>query len=107
MKQVIIFAVVFIFAASAFARGGGHSGGRSGGSHRASSGHSSGHHASGRASGQAKKSVGSHAVAGYTKRNGTRVAPAHATNADETKTNNWTNHRNVNPYTGKKGTKAD
>ena len=92
MKQVIIFAAACIFAASAFARGGGHS---------------SGHHASGRASGQAKKSVGSHAVVGYTKRNGTRVAPAHATNADETKTNNWSNQRNVNPYTGKKGTKAD
>ena len=48
---------------------------------------------------------GSHAVKGYTKRDGTYVAPSHATNPDVTKSNNWSQKGNSNPYTGKEGTK--
>ena len=48
---------------------------------------------------------GSHSVRGYTKKDGTYVAPSHATNPDKTKVNNWTSKGNVNPYTGKEGTK--
>jgi hypothetical protein len=48
---------------------------------------------------------GSHGVRGYTKKNGTVVAPHHATNRDNSKSNNWSHKGNVNPYTGKRGTK--
>lgn len=43
-------------------------------------------------------------VRGYTKRNGTYVAPHHRTNPDTTKLNNWSTKGNMNPYTGKEGT---
>ena len=49
---------------------------------------------------------GSHSVSGYVRSNGTYVAPARATNPNGTKTDNWTTRGNVNPYTGKAGTKA-
>jgi hypothetical protein len=48
---------------------------------------------------------GSHSISGYTKKDGTYVAPSHATNPDKTKVNNWSSKGNVNPYTGKPGTK--
>ena len=47
-----------------------------------------------------------HSVAGYTRSNGTYVRPAHATNPDTTKNNNYSTKGNVNPYTGKYGTKS-
>ena len=50
-------------------------------------------------------SSSSHSVAGHTTKNGTYVAPHHATNRDSTKANNYSQKGNVNPYTGKKGTK--
>lgn len=50
-------------------------------------------------------SGGSHSVAGHTTKNGTYVPPHHATNPDSTKSNNWSQKGNVNPYTGKEGTK--
>lgn len=50
-------------------------------------------------------SGGSHAVSGHTTKSGTYVAPHHATNPDKTKANNWSQKGNVNPYTGKAGTK--
>ena len=56
-------------------------------------------------SGSARSSSGSHSVSGHTTKNGTLVSPHHATNPDNTKTNNWSHKGNVNPYTGKKGTK--
>jgi len=43
---------------------------------------------------------------GYTKRNGTRVAGYHHTAADKSRTNNYSTKGNVNPHTGKKGTKS-
>lgn len=48
---------------------------------------------------------GSHAVRGYTKADGTYVAPHQATNPNSTKTDNWSSKPNVNPYTGQEGTK--
>ncbi|EER62414.1 conserved hypothetical protein [Acidovorax delafieldii 2AN] len=50
---------------------------------------------------------GSHAVSGHTTKNGTYVPPHRATNPDSSKTNNWSHKGNVNPYTGKEGTKKD
>ena len=46
-----------------------------------------------------------HSVSGYTRSNGTYVPPSHATNQDSTKNNNYSTKGNVNPYTGKYGTK--
>ena len=47
---------------------------------------------------------GSHSTRGYTKKNGTQVAPHKQTNPDKSKSNNWSTKDNVNPNTGKKGT---
>lgn len=95
MKKISVFVSVAVLCVGvvsvpAFARGGG--GGHS------SSGHSSSSHSSG-------STGGSHSTSGYTKSNGTYVAPAHATNPNGTKADNWSTKGNVNPYTGKEGTK--
>ena len=50
-------------------------------------------------------SGGSHSVKGHVTKKGTYVPPHHATNRDGTKNNNWSQKGNVNPYTGKEGTK--
>jgi hypothetical protein len=44
-------------------------------------------------------------VRGYTKQNGTYVAPHVQTAPNATKADNYSTKGNVNPYTGKKGTK--
>ena len=88
MKPVGIILFIVAFACtSAFAKGGG---GRSGGTH------SSGTHSSG---------SGSHSIKGYVKKDGTYVAPSHATNPNKSKSDNWSTKGNVNPHTGKDGTK--
>jgi hypothetical protein len=46
----------------------------------------------------------SHSVRGYTRKDGTYVAPHRATNPNRTKADNWSTRGNVNPYTGKEGT---
>jgi len=48
---------------------------------------------------------GNHAVRGYVRKSGTYVAPHRQTNPDRTQRNNWSAKGNVNPYTGKRGTK--
>jgi hypothetical protein len=57
----------------------------------------------------AKKSVdssgGSHAVKGHFKKDGKYVQPHRATNPNQTQKDNWSSKPNVNPYTGKPGTK--
>jgi len=80
MKTIITAAIcaAFCFAPAAYAKG---------------------HHGTGMSSGS------SHSISGYTKRDGTYVAPSHATNPNGTKADNWTTKGNVNPYTGKPGTK--
>lgn len=54
------------------------------------------------------KSYGStpkeHNVSGYTRKDGTSVAPHHRSNRDEARNNNWTTQGNTNPHTGKDGT---
>ena len=87
-------------------RGGGgrasHSGGGHSGGHSRSSGKSGGH------SHTAGKSVkkGSHVqVKSYTTKNGKHVNGHKRTNPDKAKSNNWSTRGNVNPYTGKEGTK--
>jgi len=47
----------------------------------------------------------SHNVRGYTKKDGTYVAPHKATNPNKTQRDNWSSKPNANPYTGKQGTK--
>lgn len=44
-------------------------------------------------------------VRGYTKKDGTYVAPHRRSSPDKSKSNNWGTKGNVNPYTGKEGTK--
>ncbi len=44
-------------------------------------------------------------VRGYTKSNGTYVAPHYRSDANNTKSDNWSTRGNKNPYTGKYGTK--
>lgn len=47
----------------------------------------------------------SHATRSYTKKNGTHVQRSHATNPNHKKSDNYSQKGNVNPYTGKNGTK--
>lgn len=89
MKRVLILATVVALTLSgnAFARGssfGGHTSYKSSYSYGSRS---------------------DHAISGYTRSNGTYVQPSHATNPDVTRNNNYSTKGNVNPYTGKIGTK--
>ena len=45
-------------------------------------------------------------VSGYTTKRGTYVAPAVRSNANNTQKDNYSSKGNVNPYTGKIGTKT-
>lgn len=63
--------------------------------------------AAGPLSAAAKGKGGSHSVRGHVKKDGTYVAPHRSTNPDGRKSNNWSQKGNVNPYTGKEGTKKD
>ena len=45
-------------------------------------------------------------VRGYTKKNGTYVQPHMRTNPNKTRMDNYSTRGNVNPYTGKTGTKS-
>jgi hypothetical protein len=51
------------------------------------------------------KNLGEVYVNGYVRKNGVRVKPSCRTVRNETKKDNWSTLGNVNPYTGKKGTK--
>jgi hypothetical protein len=44
-------------------------------------------------------------VNGYTKRDGTYVAPHHRSDPNRTQRDNYSSKPNVNPYNGKRGTK--
>lgn len=48
---------------------------------------------------------GSTSVKGYTKKSGTYVAPHKRSAPNKTKSDNYSTKGNMNPYTGKKGTK--
>lgn len=43
-------------------------------------------------------------VDGYTRRDGTYVAPHNRTNPDSSRLNNYSTQGNTNPYTGREGT---
>ena len=45
-------------------------------------------------------------VRGYTRSNGTYVAPHYRSSPDSSRSNNWSSQGNVNPYTGRSGTVA-
>lgn len=45
-------------------------------------------------------------VRGYTKSNGTYVAPHYRSSPDSSYNNNWSVSPNVNPYTGERGTRS-
>jgi hypothetical protein len=49
--------------------------------------------------------AGSHATKGYVKKDGTYVARSYASNPNATRVDNYSSKGNVNPYTGKPGTK--
>ena len=49
--------------------------------------------------------MSSHNVRGYTKKDGTYVQSHRQTNPNKTQKDNWSSKPNVNPYTGKEGTK--
>lgn len=92
LKLTLLVVGALLVSGSAFAKGGG--GGRGG--------HSSGSHYGG-----SHSSGGSHSVRGHFRKDGTYVEPHRATNRDSTTKNNWSHKGNVNPYTGKEGTKND
>ena len=64
---------------------------------------------SAKGSSHSKSSSGSHAghvsVKEYTKKDGTKVKAHHRSAPNGTKEDNWSTEGNVNPDTGKKGTK--
>lgn len=62
------------------------------------SGHSSSHSSS-------HVSSSTHYTRSYTRSNGTHVSGYHATNPNSTRNDNFSTRGNVNPYTGKAGTK--
>jgi hypothetical protein len=45
-------------------------------------------------------------VSGYTKKDGTYVAPHYRSGPNDTRNDNYSTRGNINPYTGKEGTKA-
>jgi len=49
---------------------------------------------------------GSHSVRAHITKKGKYVAPHFATNRNRTRIDNWSTKGNVNPYTGKVGTKS-
>jgi hypothetical protein len=59
-----------------------------------------------RSGGGSSSAGGTVSVRGYTTSKGTYVAPHERTAPDGTRNNNWSTKGNVNPGTGKTGTKA-
>ncbi|WP_263833728.1 hypothetical protein [Sulfurospirillum oryzae] len=85
--------IVGLCFSPAFAKG-------SSGSHKSSSSKS---HSSSKSS--SSKSYSDVSVKGYTKKDGTHVSAYKRTSPNSSKSDNYSTKGNVNPYTGKKGTK--
>lgn len=102
MLRFIAIAVATLLLAynpvGAFARGGG--GGHGGHSYSSSRSSGSTHQGSGYVN------PSSHYTRGYFRRDGTYVQGYHATNPNGTKLDNYSTRGNVNPWTGKPGTKS-
>jgi hypothetical protein len=92
--RMIAIVVVMVFGLLSPAE----AGRRGGGGAHAPRGRSSGMTGTG-------SSPSSHAVRGYTKKNGTKVAPHRQTDPDHTQRNNYSTKNNVNPSNGKTGTR--
>lgn len=88
LRSFLFSAMVFEVALNANARGGG------GHSSRSSSSHS-------------YSNPESVHVRGYTKKDGTYVAPHERSAPNDTKLDNWSHKGNINPNTGEIGTKED
>jgi len=86
--------LLLVVCSQAFARGGG----GHGGGHYHSSGHGGRSHSSGKSGGYVH-------VKAYKTKSGKYVGAHNRTSPDGTKANNWSTKGNVNPYTGKEGTK--
>lgn len=91
MRTIVLVALFVLGLASGAEAGRRGGGSRASGSHAGMSGTGS--------------SSSSHAVRGYTTKRGTKVAPHRQTNPDHTQLNNYSTKGNVNPSTGKTGTK--
>lgn len=87
MRKSIIVLFAILTATSAFARGGHHSGGYHGGGHMTGTGSNS----------------HSHHVNGYSRRDGTYVAPHYNTNPNHTQRDNYGTINNYNPHNGQYG----
>lgn len=86
------------------ARGGGSSGGsRSSGSSSGTRAPSSGSGTKGYGTGS---NPSSHSTKGYTKKDGTYVAPHHQTNPNSTTRDNYNTRGNYNPHNGQIGTRS-
>ena len=88
---VVLLVFGLVSSAEAGRRGGGSGSSHSSRSHSGTTGTGS--------------SSSSHAVRGYTTKRGTYVAPHRQTNPDRTQRNNYSTKGNVNPWTGKAGTR--
>lgn len=97
--RTIALAALLVFGLGSVAEAGRRGGG---GSH---SSHSSRGHAGQTGMTGTGSSPSSHAVRGYTTRRGTYVAPHRQTDPDHTQRNNDSTKGNVNPWTGKAGTR--
>lgn len=88
MRIFVIGMALAVLSTGAVARSGGHSGYHFGTSHSYSYG-----------------SSGEHYVSGYVRRNGTYVSGHYQTNPNGTRNDNYSTRGNINPHTGKPGTK--
>lgn len=89
---LVLVALLYLAGADAHARGSSRGGG------------SKSSHAS--ASSYRSSSGSSHSTRSYVRRNGTYVAPSGAKNPNKTKLDNYSTRGNVNPYSGKTGSKT-
>lgn len=94
MKTILIVALALSLSIPSFARNNNHLSSRSADTSLSSVGHS----------GPVFNSTVTH-VKGYTKRDGTHVNGYDRTSKDSNKVNNWSAKGNINPETGKVGTR--
>ena len=97
LNHLVVTALLLAISVAAQARGG-HSGGHGGG------GRSGGGHSGGSSSGTGASHAKQH-VSGYSKKTGKRVKAHNRSKADNTQRDNWDTKGNVNPDTGKPGSK--
>lgn len=109
LLTVLLFSISALNTAEARKSGSGYSS-KSYSSKKSSSGSSSKSYSSKSRSSSPGYGTGSKAsstsVRGYTKKDGTYVAPARRSTPDSSKSNNWSTKPNTNPYTGKTGTRV-